>query len=499
MAGLQDTIKKNKGMLVRSSTGELTEQTPEETQNLAGQAGLKAPPTTPMGVGMIGGNPDQQKMAGTPAQKQSALTLATSPDQTLQNTLRRQQVRDQATQSEEAQAQKSQNLKDLGGLGDRVNTFINAQRAHLGELAGQGVMVKNAANITGAGGAAIAPENAAEVKDLVGKFRNDPTNQDLLLSLNKALGYDANTQLSPADVDKLYESATSALATSGAGNTANEFNVDTLVKDPNFGYDKKTLSGILGVPEDSIGGMTVSQIRDQLNKVTADEFSKTAQLGKQAESGQLGQAERGLAREQGKEASRVGQRSTEADVAHLDQQIQNADQVSFGGKSYNVDDLLKDDTISGIITDYMNAPEGSPERAKLDKTEPELSSFINKNNALLQDASKQMQSGAGQFQETQAYNKALSTVGGVQLNDDLAKAVIPFYGTLQAQKFDPQRIPALKYASALTPQDQNKFATSMNTAVTQYPEMVQNLQGLEDQDYAFLTPESTNPVSVLTI
>ncbi len=75
MASLAETLRNNRQdtQLVRGAGGVLTEQKPQDLQQLAGQAGLATSPTTPIGAAMVGGNPDQQKMAGTPAQLSASL------------------------------------------------------------------------------------------------------------------------------------------------------------------------------------------------------------------------------------------------------------------------------------------------------------------------------------------------------------------------------------------------------------------------------------------
>lgn len=474
MASLLDTVKKNKP-LVRGPGGQLSEESPEEIQKLAGNAGLAAPPTTAIGQGMIGANPDQQKMAGTDAQKTAALNLASQQPQgaNLQDALRRQQVRSTATEGEEASHRKSDDMKNLGSLGDRVTDFINVQRQKLQDEAGKGVEVQSSTSFNG--------KDTTSIKDMLAQYRKEPNNQQLLLQLNQSLGYDINTQLSPAQVDQLYESAVQSIARGGAGDVDNDLNVQDLVANPNFGYDQNQLADLLGVSRDEIAKYTVGQLRDQVNKVQADEFNKTNQLEQQATSTNLGEAERGLARGAAMEASRTGQRASEADVHNLEGQIANADQVTFAGKTMNVDDLLKDDTISGIISEYMNSAPGSEIRNSIDQKEPGLRDFINKNQAVLADASQKMQAGAQTFTDTQTYNKKLQyePFGGTKLDDNLAKLLIPGFGTLQSSKVDINSVPVLKLATEKGPQYGMQMANNINSEYKNDPTTADDLNGLD--------------------
>lgn len=479
MASLADTLKqrRQKG-LTRGPGGVLTEESPEEIQSLAGQAGLAAPPTTAIGAGMIGANQDQQKMMGTPAQKQAALDIASQvpEQQTLATTLRRDQPRAEATAVESQAIEKSEDMKNLGSLGDRVTDIINTQRQLLQEQgqSGQGVEVQTAPEFQG--------KDVSSIKDLLGEFRKDPGNQQLLLQINQSLGYDVNRQLSPAEVDQLYESAVDSIARGGAGVVDDDLNVEDLINLPNFGYDMDTLSELLGIPREEVSKYTVGQLREAVDKTASDEFSKVQGLEQQTQSGQLGTAERGLARQAAREASRVGTRSSEADVANLESQIANADQVTFAGREYKVDDLLRDDTISGIISEYMNSAPGSEIRQAIEKQEPGLLDFIKKNEALLQDASTQMQAGAQTFQDTQSYNRSLRSTpfGGVDLDESVARAIIPGYGQLQAARVNIDDVPVLKYVTSRGADAGRQFASEVNTEVSKDPSFAEQLAGIPD-------------------
>lgn len=484
MATLQQTLQANKQkVLTRGPGGVLSEESPEEIQSLASKAGMQAPPITPAGAGMLGANPDQQKMMGTPAQKQAALSLATQPAQSLQDTLRRQQVRGQTTGEEKGSIQKSQDMQNLGTLGDRVNDFINGQRQLLQEQAtkasqGQGVQVATSSEFKG--------KDVGPIKDLLAQLRANPGDQNTMLQVNQALGYDINRQLDPNEINQLYQSATDVISSGAAGVVDSDLNVDDLVNDPKFGYDKQHLAGLLGVPADQVGSMTVGQIRDQVNKAQAEEFSKTQQLEQQAQSGQLGQAERGLARGLAKEASRTGVRASEADVQHLESQIQNADQVQFAGQSYKIDDLLRDDTISGLIVNYLQSGPDSDIRRQIDQNEPQLRAFIEKNKTLLDSVSGQLSGSARQFQETQEANKRVANLGGIQLDEKLASAFIPNFGKLSASRVDSNSVPLLQYANSL-PQDQQRIvAQGLNSTVARFPDSLEQFKGLSAPELANL-------------
>lgn len=496
---LADIIARNKKRLVRGPGGVLSEEAPEGVQSLADSAGLSAPPTTPLGQGMIGANADQQKMAGTPQQKQAALQISQQPDQTLSGAMRRGQVRTEQTAQEQALTQKSENLKNLGSLGDRVSDFMQAQRQALQQKAAAeapGVDVATAGEFQGKDLASLQVERPGEgegaepvqvsLKDVLGELRKDPSNMQLQLEVNKALGYDINRQLSPEQINDLYQSAVEAISAGGAGAVDDNLNVDDLIASGQFGYEAPELANLLGVPEEQIGSMTVGQIRQTIDRLQQEEYSKAAELEQKAVSGQLGAAERQLARQQARETSATGIRSTEADVANLEKQIEDADLVSFGGKQYRVDELLQDSTLSNLITEYMQSGPDSEIRQRIDANEPELKAFIDKNQNLLADAATALSGGATGFQEIQTFNTGLAQIGSNKLDPNLAKELIPGYGELQASKVDVASNPFLSYSTSLDPNKATNLSSEINAQFSKNPDLGKELGELTPEDLAKL-------------
>lgn len=454
MPSLADTVQANKSVLTRDASGQLTEQTPEEVQSLAQKAGMVAPPTTPIGGAMIGANPNQQKMMGTPQQKQAALTLSSQPSQDLSTVTREQQARTQATAAEQGKIQKSQTLQNLGALGDRVNDFINTQK--------QGLDNQTASLQAASSGSTQAgtTQDLTSLQPVLAQLASDPTNMQLQLQVNQALGYDANRQLSPTEINQLYQSSTQSIAQTGAGAIQNTLTAQDLINQGGLGYDANQLGQLLGVPPDQVASMTVPQIQAQIDKIKQTEFSSSDQLNQQAGSGELGTAERGLAQQAGREASATGVRASEQDVANLNNQIASADTVSFNGQKMSVEDMLSDDNISKTITDYLNAGPDSPQRQQLDKSEPELSAFIAKNQAVLQDAADKLGAGATQFQGLQTSNKQAATLGGL-IPDDLAAKLVPGAGQLSATALDPNSVPVLAAAQGLNDTQKQQYGQDL--------------------------------------
>lgn len=472
MATLSQALNNNKQKTqVRGPGGQLTEQAPEEIQNLAGQAGLQAPPTTAIGAGMLGANADQQKMMGTPAQKQAALSLALQPpEQGLAGALRRQQSRTTLTGEEQEKQQKNTDMENLGNLGDRVTQFIDTQRQLLQEQEAP-VDVQAVDQFQG--------RDVSTLKQNLAALRADPNNMQLQLEVNKALGRNINSTLSPDEINKLYESATDSIARGTAGNVDNDLTVSDLIESEQFGYDLPTLSNLLGIPQDRIASLNVGQLRSEINRVGDEEFQKTQELEQQAQSGKLGIAERAAALQAQREQSTTGIRATEADYSNLEQQISNADQVTFGGKQYGIDDLLRDETISGIVKEYMDSPEGSEVRQRIDSTEPGLKAFIDRNRNVLAEAAQKLGGAATEFTGIQEANKQIGKVGSSEVSEKILKDVVPGFGELQASKTDPNSIPVL--AAVRRSSNPDASVNALNVAENKEPGVAKQINALPQE------------------
>lgn len=493
MPTLSDTLRQRKQQAVtkRGPGGQLTSEAPEEIQSLAGQAGLQAPPTTALGAAALGANSKQQDMMGSPAQKQAALSLATQPvEQGLSGAVRRAQSRTEMTGQEQGQKEKSQDMQNLGSLGDRVTGFIEAQKNKL-QAQAQQATATNTLDV--AVQDKFQGKDVSSLKQKLQQLRAEPNNMQLMLEVQQAMGYDVNKQLSPAEIDQLYESATDTIARGAAGNVDNDLTVQDLVAQGDLGYTPEQLQDLLGVPQDQLNNMTIGQLRSEIERVGQQEFSNTQQLQQQAQSGQLGQAERGLAQQAAREMSTTGVRATEADYSNIENQIANADKVLFGGQEYQVDELLKDETISGIISDYLNSAPDSPTRQQLEQSEPALMEFINKNKAVLEEATGALQAGTTEFSAIQQANQSLKNVAGIDMAPELAKALIPGFGTMQAQRVDPNSVPFLAAVNAM-PTDARKKAAidSLNAAAEQYTDLPQQLAGLTKEEIQSLSIGKAN-------
>ena len=141
---------------------------------------------------------------------------------------------------------------------------------------------------------------------------------------------------------------------------------------------KEQLANTLGVDVGSMDNMSVSEFMGKMNDWRQKTMTRTSQLQSDATNPLLGPAERQEARMQLRGAGATGLRSAEESVADLKDQIKTAEKVSFNGQDISVENLLKDDSLSGIVKGYLLDP-NSPESQKLKQNEPGLAQWIEAN------------------------------------------------------------------------------------------------------------------------
>jgi hypothetical protein len=482
MATLSDRIKKNKTLL-RDVSGQLVESSSVTPINdMTSQAGVLAPPTTPAGVGMLGGNQHQQKMAGTPAQKQSAMTFVQQkgPDQTLATEQRLASSKRALTAEEEAAKQKAGKLEQLATIPEQVNQAIQAQMSKLAE----------AKPVQAAVVGAEAGSNQAQ---LLEKLRANPADTETLAKLNVAMGRAPNTAMTAQELEKLYQSSTAAIAQAGAQAVDNNIGVGTL-----SGIDTTELSQVLGMTPEQVAGMTVSQLTDAVNAQRQAEFTRTQQAQAEMSRGLAGAAEQAAMRQQLREFSTTGVRSREADVQKIENAVESGETVDFGGKSYEIGELLSDDNISEMITDFINAPT-SAAAAELRKSSPALVKFIEDNQAVLKAATDVMKQTVGKLGQITKANQALVTYGNTSLPRNLVSQILPESAVFGGKAIDPQSVPVLKAINALPPERREQAATNLSRLEALNPELSKQVAGLSEDEIRKLDLGNPNSPAIRAI
>jgi hypothetical protein len=373
---------------------------PKDLKQLLDEKGLPVAPLTPGAAGALGANPDQQKMVGTPAQKKSALE-----PQDLATTLRTAQARTQATGQEQGMIAKENQLSSLSNLSDRVRGLVGNEINKLTPVvAGAGSIQSTIPTA----GLSVPKGSEANVKALAAKVMKDPKDFESMKALNLALGRTNSNPLKLEEIPSLYETATDTIIRTADSTLDKNITVSDLITRGNLGYDANQLSGLLNIPADQLNNYTIEQLRERVNQVSEEESQATNQDTENITSNLASQAERDQAVTASKDNMAVGTFASSADYDTLNKSIQNAENVTFNGKTYTVSELLKDGGINTVIKDYLGSAPDSPARKSLVANNPEFAAFLDRNDKVLKEAVTSLQSSTKEFGDIQTYNAGLA-------------------------------------------------------------------------------------------
>jgi hypothetical protein len=478
---LADIVGKNKG-IIKGPGGVLTEETPD-LQQLTGQAGLPAAPTTAVGGGLIGATPQQQKMIGTPAQTQAALRMSMEGAETLQEARRRGQVRTQATEAEQARMQKAKELEGLSAAEKKTQELIGRETDRLAAPEQAEVTADKMLLTAAPTGAKVTPEAYAGARPTMVKVLADiqagktPSQADIA-AINKAFGRNATDLVDINFLNQFLVDSADAIKQQGAQAVRDNLTVQDLLNEPDFGYTSAQLSQLLGVDEPTLLKTTVGDLDNLINAVQAQDFSQVAQTQAAMRSGTLGQAEMEAARGTLREAESVGIASTEADFQKLEDAVSRADIVTFAGKQMTVGDALKDDNIEKFITDYVRGDE--TKRKEMEAQEPGLTTFIKNNLNVFTDATKGLETATGKFKTTQEASQKYAE----NFPPELLDAVLPGWKDVSDVPLQDRvkNTPIFGYFNTLNDTQKKQVTKNLQLAITSYPELAKELGGLnEDQ------------------
>jgi hypothetical protein len=450
---------------LRLSGGGLAETSAEELAKLTGRA---AAPTSPMETGVIGGNEDQSKMAGTPAQKISALRSSIQGAQDLSTRMRREQVRRTATAEEEKALSGEERLQQLGDLESRVE-----QLAESALLAGAGQTQQ----------VQLAAEGEQAAVDILNRIRDNPNDMSAISDLYRLQGIQRATDILAADgqltaqaKQKIFDSfgvtidpATGEARLGGRGfeqiGGALAESVQDKITSGELNFEEMGFSGVdevanlLGTDAQSLQGMGIQDMLNQLNSQIEQEYSAVADLQRRASDPSLGAAERAEARRTLREMGAVGIRSAESDIDQLADEIAEANTVEFMGEELATEDLLDNDYVSGLVLNYFQRPDFAK---KMEESEPELVKFIKKHENILLDSVADIDQRLGNFAALQKENLDLAKTEVGDIDEDVMKEWIPGYGEISAKRHETNAAIDFLKSDAYTPNQKQDLKSSID-------------------------------------
>lgn len=467
MATLQQTLRglpQADNQLTRGPGGVL--QRGPTLQEATQQAGLAAAPTTPMAAQMTGASQQAAKMAGTPQQMQAALQQATQGP-TLETALRQKQYGREATAAETGAMSKSADMQKLGGLGDRVTKMVQNEYQKTVD-----------ANV----------QLSADL-DIVAKATD--LNTPEVMEAMKRIAEKTGQPLDKIDWASLIPKTRESIAQAAQAQMRQTTEIPISEVIGELGYDIPTLSKLLNVPEADLQKYNVEQLQAKVNQVSTEEFTRAQQLQKQAWSPLTGAAERGLAREAGRELSAVGVRASEADMQKLADEISGANQITFMGQTKSFAEWLSDDEISAMIKEVVDSPPDSQIRKDMQAQSPDFYNFITRNETALKTAAANLDTGVSNFKKLQNTNSQLisDSFGNLPIDPKLQEILIPGSTGLSASPISVQNNTILSHLQNKTPEERKQFAQQISTIFSANPSIAAELSKLSPQDLAALNIE----------
>lgn len=433
MANLKKTLIKGSQKLGMTSE--------EDLQALSARKGRSLPPSSPVEAGQLGAQPHQAKMVGSKASQESNLKKALSetavsevaPTYSLQQALAHRKARTERTSAEDMQRDLSERMSTSGshlvsqaGVAAK-QAFADAAESGTADLklqfADQGIEMT---------------EDEAAAMDRVLNQQGDLASltADLnLLSKNKDLPVDLSVfQQDPASAAESIKNSLgdfgAQVGAATAEAVADDITVMDLYDDEEWASVSAELAADYGLSEEEISSMTVQELQQKIDEKIQSDFETTERLQNMAQDPSLSPAERAEAIKQLQDMGALDVAALELDdMTTLAAEVETADDIEIGGKSYTIADLLDNSQISATVSNYVDM-EAGPEKDAAEALLKELGikDWVDDNEEVLQTAVEKLDTGVKKIADIQKANyenqkNAASLLG---LSEEEAKSL---YGT----------------------------------------------------------------------
>jgi hypothetical protein len=423
-------------------------------------------------------------MAGTKAQKSSALRQSLSESQDLGTAMRRQDVRRSATEDEKSRLDRGERLEQLGSLEGRVE-----------ELANNALNVGTEGTEAELGIEAETPEEQA----LLERIRENPQDTAALAEYNRLKGRtQSNNVLSSEEILQQFD-VQGGIEEALAGSVQDGIQAGALnFQDMGF-QSPDEVAELLGMDAASLGQLSVQELINSVNSQIEQEFTQVNDLQQQANDPFLGATERAEARKRLRESGAVGVRSAESDIDKMADEIADANTVEFMGEELQIEELLDNDYVSGLAANYFDDPQFAKQ---LREEEPGLVKFITNHENLLKEAAADIGAGVKEFSKLQQDNLNLGkVVGGQRLSEDVMKSIFPNYGEITTERYNKNASPLLSYLGdpRTTAHDQTEAVKNINNITKTRPELAPELATLNKRELDSLGFTGRNPEALENI
>jgi hypothetical protein len=513
---LADTLANNK-KLIKNKQGQVQEVTNQTLGQLASQKNMLSP-INPLQATMLGANKDQAKMAGTPAQINNLSNQLSQPKGPIQDskslTLAKQQQSESGYQqslSQQLGKEKSQNLQALTGLGDRINTYIgnaikqmtgastpptslgdaltNSQQPINTGTSTNNTLVqdKGPSEFTDMGvGGGSAPEYSLYSQPntnntlITGNGITDITLADsvqdpqLADALNRLKAGDTSAldivakslnktpdQLTFNDFVNLYKDPTGDISKKVAALLPDTIKFDASVLG-DLGYTNAQLSELLGVPD--VSQLSISEVDNLVQDQAAQVNNEIMSLQAKIQDPTLSAQDKELLNDRLREFGYVGASATQEEFDNLVQELETDQQIEMGDETYSLEELLSDPTITGMMDDYLNDPEGLIGK-ELKEKYPDLTNFVDQNKNAIKGMFDQMGSDTREAIDNYKYNLNLKNTDAGPLSDSLMNQLMPGWNEWSDQK-KTEVPPVLSYLNdkQIPPEKRTTFLNRLSAA-----------------------------------
>lgn len=386
-------------------------------------------PTSPAGAVSIGASPDAAKMVGTPAQKQNAVTQTVKKEETLQGVSRLSQPRQQATQQETAATQLSNTFSKLGSMGTRVQALVD-QRLQGVAQAGNAQATVKGSGLNGALGiddgqaaaqAADPNSTLSKAKAALQTLSQTPTGPAAELALQTL----ANLGIQQETARGLLDTSAAAIGQQAANATQDTVTASQLDVSQLGFSNLAEMAATLGVPEEQLANANVATIQQLARDAQQRELATVDTLKAKLAATPVGSAQHGMLMQQLADMGQVGTTGSEAQAQEAVQKLNTADQVTVGGQTMSVENMLKDENLSNLIAQYVQSDPATRDTILPADKFGDLRTWIDNNQQSLGVLANDLQQTTKQFGTTQEQWDDLANTAGVPITEDVMAALIP--------------------------------------------------------------------------
>lgn len=491
MASLLETVKTNSQQLGKVSQ--------EELQSLASRAQRPLQPTTPTSAAEIGASPDQAKMAGTPANRLSALRTAVKQTEQYETAKRREE----AAKATEEQRKR---IEEQERLSQNLNSMINRPNKLLGEIlkakeqqllvpADKAKAEVSKKAIETMGVSADKQEAAALAMDKI--VRGEDVNNQLL-SLGNMLGRPVSAEQVTSMVKAAEETVGNAVAQQAKATKLTMGNLSTedfaKLGMPNV-QDVKQLSGLMGF---DVSGMTWDEFADKARADINSKANQTAIIKQKLSDPAVGPAERAELNKQLRNLGATGVRSAEEKVNDIAAQLQDGDTVVVNGTSVDLTDVFSDASITSKMKEYTEETDPAKKEELIKSIESTygtgLASYVKDNEKAIKDQVKAVSPAVATFAKIQEDNKKLfepQDLGGVSFAPDVLNKIFPGYSDQRSAALNPASLPEIIRIATDT-----RLPTAQRSQVVQFMNDMKNHP--EFQKYAGMNYDQLKAAGVFS-